>query len=470
MNKGNNSQALKAGVWYLICNFLLKGISFITTPIFTRLLTAEDYGITATFSSYQSIFTIIATLDLYSCIQISKQDFGNDNDKFVSSVLTLSSLTVFIVYAAVRGIKIFIPSFLDMSATMIDIMFVGILFSNAFTLMQTQHRAYFRYKQVTFFTILSTVLSVVLGMVFVMQMSDNKYMGRIVGNLLPSMAVSLFAMISIYSKGRCLFKREYWKYALVISVPLIPHHLSGNILSNFDRIMINSMCGSSQAGIYSLAYNVGAVVQLIWSSFNSAWCPWFYEQMGIDKIEPIRKAVKPYAIIFSALVFMVIALAPEIIMILGPEEYWDAKWVIPPLALGIFLQFLYSLYVNIEFFYKKTSRIAVGTVIAALLNIALNYIFIPIFGYIVAAYTTLVGYAVMFAFHYVQAKKIEKRDLYDVRFIICLITVVFIICTIVAGLYNTTIVRYIITGLLAIIVCIANRKYINMIIKRRFGR
>lgn len=467
MNREKNNLALKAGMWYIICNFLLKGLAFITTPIFTRLLSTEDYGITAAFSSYQSIFTIIATLDLYSCIQISKQDFGKDNDKFVSSVLSLSSAVVIAMYLLIRCIKHFVPSFLDMSALMIDLMFLGIFFSNAFTLMQTQHRAYLRYKQVTFFTITSSVLSVILAMLFVVKMNDNKYMGRIIGNLIPSIIISMYAVISIYSKGRCVFRKDYWKYALIISVPLIPHHLAGNILSNFDRIMINKFCGSSDVALYSIAYNCAMVTQLVWSSFNGAWTPWFFDMMTDNDTETIKKAVKPYLIAFSVIILAVIAAAPEIIRILGPEEYWDSKWVVPPAVLGIYCQFVYSLYVNIEFYYKKTKIIALGTMIAAGVNIVLNAIFIPILGYIAAAYTTLAGYAVLVILHYCIARRYEKRDLYSKAFVIKALAGVTGLTASFMFLYERMVVRYALIAFVAITVSIVYGKDIYGIVRRR---
>ena len=464
------SDALKAGVWYLVCNFLLKGISFITTPIFTRLLTASDFGYTATYSSFSSIFTVLATLDLYSCIQISKQDFKEDNNKFVSSVLSLSSTFVIIFYILLKVYIHYIDNFTALPEYLIDVMFLNIFFTNAFTLMQTQHRAYLKYKQVVVFTLLMTISSIILGMIFVVNMNENKFIGRIAGMVVPSVVISLYAMISIYAKGRCLYKREYWKYALMISVPLIPHHLSGNILSNFDRIMINKYCGSSDTGLYSLAYNCGAIMQMVWSSFNGAWMPWFYDTLAKDDVGSIRKAVKPYSVIFTVFVIGVITVGPEIIKILGPEEYWESKWIIPPVVLGIYCQFLYSLYVNVEFYNKKTSKIAIVTICAAAANVILNYIFIPVYGYIAAAYTTLAGYAIMFAAHYVISTRMEKRDLFDKKFIFGSLAVTIVITITATLLYRTVIIRYAVFAIIALIICIVYRELIFNFIRKKIGR
>lgn len=82
---------------------------------------------------------------------------------------------------------------------------------------------------------------------------------------------------------------------------------------------------------------------------------------------------------------------PEIVKLLASSKYWEGIGIIPPVVLANYIIFAYTLYVNIEHFYKKTPYITLNTVIAAGLNLILNYIFIPRYGYMAAAYTTLVA-------------------------------------------------------------------------------
>ena len=93
-----NKKTLKAGTWYIICTFLSKGIVFLTTPVFTRVLDTQEYGITSTYNSWLSFFAVISTLDLYSCIQISRIDYEDKKEEFLSSILSLSSLSAIVVY------------------------------------------------------------------------------------------------------------------------------------------------------------------------------------------------------------------------------------------------------------------------------------------------------------------------------------------------------------------------------------
>ena len=118
---------------------------------------------------------------------------------------------------------------------------------------------------------------------------------------------------------------------------------------------------------------------------------------------------------------MLIMIAPEILYILGGEEYMQAVYVIPPVMIGYIAQMLYTLYVNIEYYNRKQKQIMAGTLIAAAINIILNLIFIPIFGYIAAAYTTLVGYIVLLFVHYAFVRHMKLESIYDMKFNISLL-------------------------------------------------
>ena len=113
-----------------------------------------------------------------------------------------------------------------------------------------------------------------------------------------------------------------------------------------------------------------------------------------------------------------ISLAPDVIRIAGTKEYYGGIAMVIPLAFAIYFVFLYSLPVHVEYFYKKTKFIAVGTSLAAGINIALNYIFIRKYGYTASAWTTLVSYILLFVFHWIIAKRIDKNPMFPVKMIV----------------------------------------------------
>ena len=465
--ESENKKAVKAGVYYTICNFATNGLYLLTTPIYTRLLSQEGYGVTATYNTWMALFTIICTLDLYSCIQISRVDFENKSREFLSSILSLSSISIFIFYILFKLVDFVKPDILGMPVILYDILFLEILCRNVVTLFQQQNSAYLKYKEYIIVSMIIAFSGQLLSVLLVMQMRDGGYLGKIIGTSIPYFIVGIIIASIIMVRGKTVYNREYWKYGLKISVPLIPHHIAGSILTQFDRIVINMLVGLGATALYSLASNYALIVQVVWNSFNSAWVPWFYGQMKEDNISDIKYFVKIYAIGMSVVIVIAALIGPEAIFILGGAEYADSAMVIPSFLLGIFFQFLYSLYVNIEFYYKKTKKLAVWTLLAAMINLVLNYALIPYFGYVAAGYTTLFSYFCLFIFHYRTAKKYEERDIYDLKNILYIAIGLTIIVISMHYIYHFVIIRYVLllgVSILFVLYCLKHRKeFIKML-------
>ena len=165
-------------------------------------------------------------------------------------------------------------------------------------------------------------------------------------------------------------------------------------------------------------------------------------------------------------------LGPEAIKLLAAPEYSEAKWVFPPVATSVFFVYIYTLFINLEFYFEKTHYVMFASVICAGLNILLNYIFIAKYGYIAAAYTTVLCYALFAVAHYFVYRYIAKKEkvqepVFD-GFRITLYSVVVLAAMGVSLLlYNYNLVRYIVLGVIALIALI-NIKKLTAICKTLF--
>ena len=112
--------------------------------------------------------------------------------------------------------------------------------------------------------------------------------------------------------------------------------------------------------------------------------------------------------LFFILTVGLMALSPELVFILGGKEYAMAKYVAIPMVLDAFILFLYNIIVPSEYYSKKTIFIMVGTMVAAIINIALNYVFIQRYGYLAVGYTTLFAYICYLALHVIISRKLVK--------------------------------------------------------------
>lgn len=115
---------------------------------------------------------------------------------------------------------------------------------------------------------------------------------------------------------------------------------------------------------------------------------------------------------FAIGVFGLILIAPEVLVFAAHPEYSTAKWVVHPVVCGCFFLFIVGTFMRVEFYHEKNKIIMVASVCAALLNVGLNAIFIPRFGFIAAVYTTLGSYMLFEAFHYFAMRLTCKENCY----------------------------------------------------------
>ena len=159
--------------------------------------------------------------------------------------------------------------------------------------------------------------------------------------------------------------------------------------------------------------------------------------------------------------------APELIFIMAPKEYYEAIWIIPPVATSILFVFIYQIFGNIEFFYKEKKYMTFASIFSALINVLLNYLLIPKFGYIVAGYTTLISYMFFGYMHYFFAKKVMKRNtnewVFRFKDILLVSSILIGSSLIILFTYSNNILRYSLIVVLFIAIILNINKIYNYI-------
>lgn len=439
--ESNNRKALKSGLWYTFSNFFVRSIGFLTTPIFTRLLTHAEYGAYNNYTSWLAIITIFVTLNLESTLISARFDYKDKFDEYIFSILSLSSLSAIIWFFFLNVFSKQAESFLGIERTYINAMLLYLLFLPAINLFQARERYYYEYKKTVITSLILALGTAFVSVLLVINMND-KLTGRILGSVIPTVIIGLIFYIYFIRKGKKV-KIIYWKYVLPICLPYIPHLLSMTLLNSTDRIMIKYWWGDEATALYSLAYNSGALVTMFLTALNSAFSPWLGEKLSERKYRDIRDFSKKYIVAFLFLAIGIMIIAPEILLILGGKSYLEAIYVISPVSMGCICQFLYTLFVNVEQFKKKTIGMAIASAVAASVNLLLNWIFIPRYGYLAAAYTTLVGYLCLLCIHMFLVYRLKLSIIYSYKFIACAFAIAFILMIIITMGYNNDIVHYI---------------------------
>ncbi len=437
---------VKAVFWFTVCSLLQKGVSVITVPVFTRIMSTEEYGVFNVFISWENIIQLFTTLSLHTGV-FGTLMIQNDGcrDKIVSALLGLTTIITSFVFAVYFPFRNFFNSLLKLNTMLVCLLFLNLLFAPAFNLWAAQHRFEYKYKKLVVFSLLYSILNPLVGF-FAVTNSTERASARIISQTIVSVTFYGLVYVFILIKGKTFIDVKLWKTAVLVNIPLIPHFLSSSILSQADRLMISHLIGDSEAGIYSVGYSTAMLLLLVVSSVNASITPWMYKKIKEQKSNEIGGIINiSCLLIFSALVVFMI-LAPELMKVLAPTEYYEAIWMFPPITASVFFIYIYTIYCNIEIYYEKSIFISVSSCVAAVLNIILNFIFIPLFGFSAAGYTTLVSYLAYSIFHYLCALRISKKEgisnPVNDKLLCALSGLMIIIAFVLKQLYNYIIIRY----------------------------
>lgn len=460
---------VRASFWFLICGFFQKGMAVITTPIFTRLLSTDEYGQFSVFCSWQSILTVFVTLNLAGGVYTNGLvKHKNFQDKFISSMQGLTlSLVVFwlIIYLVLRE---YINNLLGLNTIQIISMFILMWIGTISAFWSTELRMDMKYRFIVILTLVVAVVRPTIGIALV-SIYDDKVTARIIGMVVVDCIAYGWVLLWHFKKGRCFYDKKIWKHVISFNIPLIPHYLSMNILNAADRIMIDKMTGVSQAGIYNLAYSLAQIMTIFNSAMLQTIDPWLYKKIGQKETKDIPNIAY---IVFSLICvanILLIALAPEAVSIFAPKSYYDAKYIIPAVAMSVPFMFTYNFFATFEFSYEKNSYITLATIISAIINILLNYIFIPRFGYYAAGYTTLLCYILLSFIHYYFMNKICKEhnidNLYDLKKLLTIFGIFLSTGIVFLISYENDFVRYSLLVIMIGIIILKRKLIMNTINK-----
>lgn len=476
LKKYNNLSVMsRASLWFVFCNLMMKGISVITVPIFTRLLTTEEYGMYSLYLSWFNILTIFTSLYLYYGVfnnvlnRVTKSD---ERDKYVSSMQGLTTFLVIILSLIYLPCRAFWSDLLGLSEAALCLMLLHLWVEPCAQFWLARQRFEFKYKHAVAITTIKSLLNPLLGLLLVLNTPRDKALARILSVVMTEVLVAGSLMIYQFIKGRIFFDRTNWKYALSFNIPLLPHYLSMVVLSQADRVMIEKYAGVGKVGIYSVAYSVGMLVQMFTNAVNSSLTPWTYEKLNRKDYKAIRENTNTLLLLLAGAICCMLLFVPEVVAIFAPEKYYEAIYVVPPVACSVFFIFLYNIFAIPQMYYERQKFMSVASTSAAVLNIILNYIFIRMFGYIAAGYTTVACYLIYSIGHYIFNQrvckdKIDGHELYDQKSIL-LISAFVLFCSVGFNfLYSFSVIRYVLFVIVGIVAVIYRKKIMGVMLSVR---
>lgn len=390
---------VKHSVIYLGSSTINKAIPFLLLPILTKYLSPSEYGILAIFQLMITFYT--AFIGMNSHMNVSKDFFKYSQShmaKLIGNILFIVSLSSVTFLAITLVITIFFNEIFSIPSHWLQVMpllsFMLMVNTINLTILRNEGKAYL----FGIFEIANTALNMGVTIVLLVIFHYGWY-SQAIGISLSYFVFFVIGIAFMRKRGYLSFELDIgeMKSILKISLPLIPHVLSGIVITMSDRLFIEQMVSLEMVGIYSVGYMFGMVVILFTDAFIKAWNPWFFKQLSTPTDAKKRKIVQ-YSYIYTIGIFILaifISLAAELIMpYFVDEKFYKAKEFILWIALGYAVHGVYKIFFPYLVHISKTSFLAVSTVLAALINLLLNYVLINQYGAIGAAYATIIAFIV----------------------------------------------------------------------------
>ena len=459
---------VKASVAFFFASIITSGISYIVTPIYTRILPDEIFGQTSTYMTWVTIFGIVAMFCLsYGVFNNGMLDYPDKRDEFSFSMLILSNIITLVFSAILLSLYPLIKDILDMDFALVVLMCVLFFFQPVYNFWTARQRYELKYKKTVIWTIVNAVASPLVAVICILTTEHNKLYARIFGAELALIAIYIGFYIYMGNKSRWKVNTKYWKAAFLFNLPLIPHYLSTYLLGNSNKLLISNLIGNAEVAYYSVAQSVATIVTIVWSAINTSLIPFTYENCQKKEYGKIAKVTMPILTVFAVVCVAVIMFAPEVVAIMSPASYMEAIYVIPPIVGGVFFQVQYYIYANIIYYFKQPKYVMYASVTAVVLNFVLGYFLISEFGYLAAGYSTLICFLLQAVLDYFAFRKVVKEKIYNMKYISVLSLIVIVIALGSNLLYNNIWIRYGIVAVIGIVSFIFRKRIIALIKEMR---
>lgn len=376
---------------YILSDILIKAIAFLTLPIFLSVMSTADYGEFSLYSSYMSIMSLFFALGISRGIVRYYVD-KNDEEKYLGTAIWLDLLFGF-SFSIVIIVEESLWGKMGLGFDKAVVICVASICNCLCNLLLEDLRAQMKALLYGICGIFTSVISTLGGWIIVS--TANKELGylRYLSSILPIVILAISCVVYIFMRDTIKFKLEVAKYLLSFSIPLIPYALSTTVTSEVSK-WIFAKVGFSEVGVYSFAINLSSIMYIIVLSLNRSYQPILF--MCLRDGKSPKTQLKKNLFIYFVLYYGFLLFLNLAIKILGTEEYMGTAYIAPIIVAGYGYFFLYSLVVNYYYYYKKNPVISLIAIISAIVITALNYVLIPLFGYLGAAMASFISYMVMF--------------------------------------------------------------------------
>lgn len=439
---------------YLIERFGVKGLSFIAIPIFTFLLSPDEYGQYVNFTAFASIFSVIWGINISSSLA---NIYLKEKDKFNSFLGSALLFTVFInilFIIVVLFLRSSIINAFSISEKEVYLLIFFLIGNNLYNYYIAYLKASQNSKQTRNFSYIKVIVTLAASIIIILSLNNNKYLGRIYGDLIGVLIIFIMSILPLLRLAKLNFKYEHIVFIFSFGFALIPYALSNQIIISSDRILIKNLCSNSDAGLYGFAYNISLILSMIINATNAAWIPIFFKNYNKKQYKEINKKFKIYTLIVFYVILTFILFNKEFVQLISNERFHSSIGIIHVLAISHIFIFLFTIYSQFFLYKRKIGGLLIVSLLSASINIILNYLLIPQYGYKVAAFTTLISYFILSSLLYLILKYKLKVNFFSLKRIIpeiLLVVITYGVYVIIIETINNNFIEFLLKGVVFIV-------------------
>lgn len=463
--RGSTGLALKAGFWYVISTFLVKGLSFITTPIFSRLLSKADYGEFSNFASWQALLLIITGAEMHNTVARAYYDFKDDFNGYVSSVTVTSCVVTLLFYGLFLALGDWILKLVAIPAEYVHILFFMLMFQSCKQIYMARERTLYRYKSVAAISVVNLLVPTVIAVVLViLAEQSNRLSARIYGFYVPSAIIGLGCAAVMLLRGNT-FKWKHCRYAFLLSLPLMLHYLTAHILTSSNTIVTKLVLGAEAVSPVSIASTTNHILTILLQAVSGAVTTWLMDNMEQNNPKATRKGTLLYVAGICVLGFGVMLLAPELIWILGGSKYADAVDLMPGMVVAVLVQSTTTVFTIMLTFRKRVVKTALYTGIVSAACVAAKYFLLPYVGVTLLPIVNILAFGVLLVINYALVRRGGDGTFVHAKGILGLMALSVAAMFGCYFLYRATVLRWCIIAVIAFAACAVAWKYRRVLVK-----
>jgi O-antigen/teichoic acid export membrane protein len=374
---------------------VLRAAALLTLPIYSRLLEPAEFGIWSFLITLTFLLNVVLVFG--GDAALARYFFATD--EHAERRLLTSTLIAFVAAASALAVLLLLPfsdavsrwAFgSDENADLIALALVTAPVTAVSSLLGQVLRNEFRPAAFALQNIATAVIGVALSLYLVMA-RDLGVKGVLLGTLAGALAVLPIRVWSARAYLAPVFSSLVLRRLLAFGLPLVPAAFAGWVFTVSDRIVLAKLASYRELGLYAVAASIASVLSFLIGPLGLAWSPHAVQAYERDEeaAASLYGRVLTYILLgFGSLAVAVTVFAPELLALLTPPEFADASKAIGPLALAAVAFATVQITSAGISLRHRTAYIAGLTAAAAVVNIALNLAFVPVWGMLASAWAT----------------------------------------------------------------------------------